>query len=76
MNMISKWGNSLGVRIPHAVIEQSGIGCGTPVRVSARKGRIILEAIAYDIDSLVAAITPQNKHKLIDSGAPVGNEVW
>ena len=35
-----------------------------------------LEVIRYDLDELVAGITDQNRHDLIDFGEPVGREVW
>ena len=73
---ISKWGNSLGVRIPGVVAREAGIGLGTPVRITALRGRIVLEPIRYDLKNLVKGITSENKHKAIGVGQPVGNEVW
>jgi antitoxin MazE len=73
---ISKWGNSLGVRIPGAVAKEAGIGLGTPVHISAVKGRIVLEPLRYDLKSLVSGISPENRHKAIDSGAQAGHEAW
>ncbi len=73
---ISKWGNSLGIRIPIGIAKEAGIGLGSPVRVSAQKGRIVVEPVVFDLDSLVKGITPQNRHSEIETGAAVGEEAW
>ncbi|MDP9127012.1 MAG: AbrB/MazE/SpoVT family DNA-binding domain-containing protein [Pseudomonadota bacterium] len=73
---ISKWGNSLGVRIPGAVAKEAGIGLGTPVHISAIKGRIVLEPLRYNLKNLVSGISPKNQHKAIDTGAQAGHEAW
>ncbi|MDQ3707609.1 MAG: helix-turn-helix domain-containing protein [Chloroflexota bacterium] len=31
---------------------------------------------AADLDAMLARVTPENRHELVDWGAPVGNEVW
>lgn len=74
--IISKWGNSLGVRIPNAVAKEAGIGVGAPVHVSAVKGRIVLEPIRYNLETLVNGITARNRHDTIETGAPRGSEIW
>jgi antitoxin MazE len=73
---ISKWGNSLGIRIPLGVAKEAGIGLGAPVRVSAQKGRIIVEPVVFDLETLVKGITPKNRHHEIETGPPVGEEAW
>ncbi len=73
---ISKWGNSLGVRIPGAVAKAAGIGWGTPVRITADKGRIVLEPVRYDLKSLLSGVTQKNRHPAIDTRTAVGDEAW
>jgi antitoxin MazE len=73
---ISKWGNSLGVRIPGAVAKAAGIGLGTPVHITAIKGRIVLEPVRYDLKNLLSAITQKNRHPVIDTGSTTGSEAW
>jgi len=73
---ISKWGNSLGVRIPGAVAKAAGIGLGTPVHITADKGRIVLEPVRYDLKSLLSGVTQKNRHPAIDTGSAVGEEAW
>ena len=73
---ITKWGNSLGIRIPNAVLKEAGIGAGTSVRVFTQKGRIVLEPVLHDLDRLVSGITRENRHAAIETGPPVGEEIW
>jgi antitoxin MazE len=49
------------------------------VEVREEQGRIIIEPVrqkAYSLDALLDDITPANLHPAIDTGAPVGKEVW
>jgi antitoxin MazE len=73
---ISKWGNSLGVRIPGAVAKAAGIGLGTPVHITADKGRIVLEPVRYDLKSLLSGVTQKNRHPAINTGPAASGEVW
>ena len=73
---ISKWGNSLGVRIPKAFIDLAGLENGAEVEVSIAGGRIVLTPLAreYGLEELAAQITTENRHSETDWGRPVGNE--
>lgn len=72
------WGNSQAVRIPRAMLEQLRLNEGDEVELFVEKGRLTVRPLQpkLTLDSLVAAITPENRHKEIDWGKPVGNEVW
>jgi antitoxin MazE len=75
---ITKWGNSLGVRISKAVAKEVGLAEGSNVEVTV-SGRNLILAPAnreYTLDELVAGITPKNRHGETDWGSPVGNESW
>jgi antitoxin MazE len=74
---ISKWGNSLGIRIPKALVIEAGLGEGSEVELSLADGRLILTPVdrQYGLDELVDAITPENRHDETDWGKPVGHEV-
>jgi antitoxin MazE len=79
MQTISKWGNSLAVRIPAAFAETVGLEEGTVVEVKVRAGRLIIVPAGshrYNLRQLVEQITPENSHELIDWGKPVGKENW
>lgn len=72
------WGNSQAVRIPRAMLDQLRLNEGDEVELFVENGRLTLRPLQpkLTLDSLVAAITPENRHKEIDWGKPVGNEVW
>ena len=75
---ITKWGNSLGVRIPKAVAMEVGLDEGTSVevRVSGKNLVLVPANRQYDLKELVAGITSKNRHRETDWGAPVGDESW
>jgi len=75
---ISKWGNSLGVRIPKAFAAEVGLEDGTPVDISVSGGRIVVTPVGreYQLEELVDGITAENRHTETDWGHPVGAEVW
>ena len=75
---VSKWGNSLGVRIPKAYAKEVGLSEGATVDVKVSGRKLVLEPARpeYDLEELVAAITPKNRHAAMDWGAPVGKETW
>ncbi len=77
--VVKKWGNSAAVRIPAAVLAAARLQLDEPVDVREEAGRIVIEPIkdvVYDIDALVAGITDENRHAMIETGPPVGKEVW
>jgi antitoxin MazE len=75
---IAKWGNSLGVRIPKAVAKEVGLDEGTDVDVRVSGKNLVLAPAhrEYSLQELVAGITPKNRHRETDWGAPIGNETW
>jgi antitoxin MazE len=72
---ISKWGNSLGIRIPSSIAEQLGISEGVPVELIIEDDHLLIHK-AYRLEALLAQITPENIHSEIDTGSPVGKEIW
>ena len=76
---ISKWGNSLAVRIPLAIARQAGLGEGDCVTVGLdHNGGIVLRPARrkYELSELVRGITPRNRHRETDWGLPQGEESW
>ncbi len=77
---IKKWGNSPSVRIPNAIMRALHLHVNQALNIRQEKNSIILEPIqaekTYELDTLIASITTDNMHSLIDTGAPVGNEIW
>lgn len=75
--LVKKWGNSPAVRIPVAVMVAARLQLDQPVDVREEDGRIIIEPIReedLDLATLVARISPENRHDAVDFGPPVGRE--
>lgn len=75
---ISKWGNSLGLRLPKSVAREAHLGEGDTVDVSVDSGAIVIRSTRprYSLDELVRRITPKNRHGENDWGGPLGDEAW
>jgi antitoxin MazE len=74
---ISKWGNSLALRIPRRIAKEAGIGEGDSLALALqRDGSIVLRPARrrYQLQDLVSRITPRNRHRETDWGAPAGRE--
>ncbi|MBI2432525.1 MAG: AbrB/MazE/SpoVT family DNA-binding domain-containing protein [Candidatus Hydrogenedentes bacterium] len=76
---VSKWGNSLGVRIPKALADEAHLSEGTEIELSVVQGNVVLSPvnkIKYRLEDLLAQITDENIHPEISSGPSVGREAW
>jgi antitoxin MazE len=76
---ISKWGNSLAVRIPLAIAKQASLREGDCVALALDSGGgIVLRPTRqkYELSDLVGRITPKNRHHETDWGQPQGEESW
>lgn len=75
---LSKWGNSLGLRIPRSIAREMQIDEGDTVQLSVDDGTIVIRASRprYTLDELVRRITPKNRHGKSDWGGRMGGEVW
>ncbi len=77
--IVKKWGNSAAVRIPASIMAAAHVDLDQSVDVREEQGRIIIEPVrrkAYKLDDLLGGITSTNQHNAVDTGAPVGKEVW
>lgn len=72
---ISKWGNSLGIRIPHSIIEKIGLSEGESVEITIENNHIVVQK-THTLESLIAKITPENIHSEVDTGSSIGRETW
>jgi antitoxin MazE len=76
---IQKWGNSLGLRIPRSFAEEAGVGAGSEVDLSIQDGDLVVKPARrrkYRLKELLLKITAKNVHAEVDTGGPVGREVW
>ena len=73
---ISRWGNSLGVRIPKDVAGQAGLAEGAQVEISMEDERIVLSPVQprYALGDLLRGMTPKAMHKAFDWGPDRGRE--
>ena len=75
--VVKKWGNSAAVCIPASVLEAANIRLDEPVDVREEGGRIVIEPVGvarYDLGTLVAGISDENRHDPVNMGPPVGQE--
>jgi len=75
--VIGKWGNSSALRIPAGVMKDARFSANQQVNIVVTKGRIVIEpaqALDFDLDELIAGITPENSHSELSFGKPVGKE--
>jgi antitoxin MazE len=73
---IAKWGNSLGLRVPHDIAARLGLTEGARVDVEASDdGRIIVTRSRrrFTLDELLAGMTADREHVLEDDD-PTGEE--
>ena len=75
---LSKWGNSLGLRLPKSIAREVQLDEGDTVQVSVDNGAIVIRPSRprYSLDELVRRITPKNRHDESDWGGPLGDEAW
>ncbi|CAA6827024.1 MAG: Transcriptional regulator/antitoxin MazE [uncultured Sulfurovum sp.] len=78
--LISKWGNSQGLRIPKSIIDALQINIGDKVRVFIENNRVVIEPVkkkkVYNIDELIADIPVDyvKREELLTK--PMGREIW
>ena len=73
---VRKWGGSLAVRIPKAIAEQLGVSEGSAIELDARGGQVEMLKRKYDLDDLLAGVTPENLHPEQDIGEARGEKEW
>jgi len=77
---IRKWGNGLGINIPQIIANELSLKEGLYVRVHEYGNRIIIEPssqdTAYSLTEMLSEITENNVHNCIETGTPIGNELW
>lgn len=79
LTKIQKWGNSLVLRIPKTFALDANLENDSTVEISLVDGKIVVKPVSapqWSLDELLAGINKNNIHQEVDSGEPVGNEVW
>jgi antitoxin MazE len=77
-NIVNKWGNSLGLRIPQPVASKVGLTAGTVVSIEVVNNTIVVSLVKkkYSLDELLEGVTPELIGGEYDWGVSVGKEVW
>lgn len=76
---VAQWGHSLALRVPRHMAEEVGLSAGSAVELRVEAGGLAVSPVVDEeptLAELVAQITEENRHELIDFGRPVGKEVW
>lgn len=77
---VSRWGNSLGFRIPQDAADQLNLKAGGQVTVEVRADSITIRPVRsrkeWTEAELLKGVTPGIVGGEIDWGPPVGREVW
>ncbi|MBU1694603.1 MAG: AbrB/MazE/SpoVT family DNA-binding domain-containing protein [Verrucomicrobia bacterium] len=76
---VRKWGNSLGVRIPKSVAQDTRLHEGSQIDVRGEGSRVVIVPVTkpvFRLADLLKKVNKENLHKEADFGAPVGKEVW
>ena len=75
--VVKKWGNSLGIRIPAAIARELSLKDGSTVDINDKGKQILIKPVQKNkLSELVSKINEKNLHKEIETGGPVGKEVW
>ena len=75
--LLSKWGNSLGLRLPKALTAEIGMSEGQKVEVRSEGGRIIVEPVrkTLTLEQMMENVTPEAMREAWDWGDDVGREI-
>jgi antitoxin MazE len=75
---VQKWGNSLALRIPRSFAAQAKVAAGTAVDIAVEKGRLVVRPVQrrYRLRDLLKAVDTRSLHAEVQTGRPVGREIW
>jgi antitoxin MazE len=75
--IVRKWGNSLGIRIPNAIVRELSLKDGSFVDIKDKGKEIIIRPKEKNkLSEILDKISEQNIHGEVETNGPVGNEVW
>ncbi len=74
---VSRWGNSLGLRIPKDIASRTGLHEGDRVEIEADGNRLVISPARprYVLADLLKGMTPEAMHEAFDWGPDRGREV-
>jgi antitoxin MazE len=78
-SQVQKWGNSLALRLPKSVAGHFGLTPGSEVELSVNEGHLVVTPVSSweaRLDILLDQIDANRLHPEVETGGPVGHEVW
>jgi len=76
---ISRWGNSLALRLPRKLAASHNLEEGSSVEIIEELGELKVRAVKemkYSLNELLAGVTDENRHEEVETGSSVGKESW
>lgn len=76
---IQRWGHSLALRIPKPFAIEAKLGDQTEVNLTVTNGKLVVAPTtkpAQGLKALLSRVTKRNLHREVDTGRPMGREVW
>ncbi len=76
---IQRWGHSLALRIPKPFAEEVKLDERIEVDLTVANGKLLITPVAKPaptLAELLARVTKRNLHGEVQTGPPVGREVW
>ena len=75
---VAKWGNSLALRLPKALVQAYAVKEGTDVELTEQANGILLKPVGqhYDLHDLLKQVRPENCHDSLETGESIGRETW
>lgn len=79
---VSRWGNSLAIRLPHEILESLSVEEGSLLNLFTKKDKIILEPQEEDLPTLselLKSFAPEKQHSFswgVDRGREIEDWVW
>jgi len=77
---IQKWGSNLGISFPQILATELSLREGLYINIYDKDSKIIIEPVkpdsSYNLTEMLSRITENNIHQSVDTGIPLGNEIW
>lgn len=78
---VTKWGNSLGFRIPRGIADHMAIQAGDTLELTPAKGGLFLKKAqptkkSYALADILDSFANSEQHPEVDFGQAQGEEVW
>lgn len=75
---VSKWGNSLGVRLPKNIVDSLHIGNGSEVKIERNNATIVItpkEKMVFTVEDLIVGMTEEGVLDQFEPLKSIGKEI-